>query len=182
MNEIPAKTIVDPDGTTDVESAQAKVTVIEPEAAETTTTSPFRVRSELRTLKRGVLAILVLFIISVFYIAQEVLIPIVLALLLALLLSPVVTALERFVRLPRALGSLLTVSTLVGVMIYAVASLDQPAQTWIAHAPQTMNRIQLRLRSLREPIRKAQEASKKIEELTRTQTSSSKTVVNQEPG
>lgn len=125
-----------------------------------------RRRSDLRSLKRGVLAILALLILAICAIAQEILVPLVLALLLSLLLSPVVTFLERFVRLPRMAGSLLTLAVVVSALIYGALSLKQPAQDWIASAPQTLHTIEQRLRSFREPIRQAQEASKKIEELT----------------
>ena len=136
-------------------------------------------RDDLRTLKRGVLGILILLILAACFEAQEILIPLVLALLLSLLLSPVVTFLERFVHLPRVIGSLLTLAGVVFALVFGVMSLKEPAQQWIATAPQTMQTIEQRLRSLREPIRQAQEASKKIEELT--QSSTPQTVVNAQP-
>lgn len=125
-------------------------------------------RSDLRSLKRAALAILVLLVLSVCAIAQEILVPLVLALLLSLLLSPVVTLLERAVRLPRVGGSLLTLAAVVAVLVFGVASLKDPAQQWIASAPDTVQTIEQRLRSFREPIRQAQEASKKIQELTQS--------------
>ena len=128
--------------------------------------SASRRRTDLRSLKRGVLTILVLLVLAICAIAQEILVPIVLALLLSLLLSPVVSFLERVVRLPRFVGSLLTLAALVAALVYGALSLKQPAQEWIASAPQTMQTIQQRFHSIREPIRQAQEASKKIEELT----------------
>jgi predicted PurR-regulated permease PerM len=138
-----------------------------------------RHRSDLRSLKRGVLAILVLLVLGVCYLAQEILIPLALALLLSLLLSPVVTFLERVVRIPRVAGSLLTLVAVVAIVVLSVMSLAQPAQQWIAHAPATMQTIEQRFRSFREPMRQAQEASKKIEELT--QPSAPQTVVNAQP-
>ena len=122
------------------------------------------------------LAILVLLVLAACSIAQEILVPLVLALLLSLLLSPVVTFLERFVRLPRVVGSLLTLGGVLLALLFGVMSLKEPAQQWIAAAPQTMQTIEQRLRSFREPILKAQEASKKIQELT--QPSAPQTVVN----
>ncbi|MDR3388787.1 MAG: AI-2E family transporter [Rudaea sp.] len=136
-------------------------------------------RSDLRVLKRGVLAILVLLVLGICYLAQEILVPLVLALLLSLLLSPIVTGFERIVRIPRVAGSLLTLAAAVAIMVYAAISLAQPAQQWIAHAPATMQTIEQRFRSFREPIRQAQEASKKIEELT--QPAAEQTVVSVQP-
>ncbi|MGA9333315.1 MAG: AI-2E family transporter, partial [Rudaea sp.] len=176
MNDVPARPPLVSTRSEKRETAERPVTVIEAVAETTAPLTTRHGRSDLRTLKRSVVAILVLLVFGLFYLAQEVLIPIVLALLLSLLLSPLVGAMQRFVRLPRMLGSLITVLALVGAMLLAVASLAQPAQSWIAHAPQTMRTIQQRLHSIREPIRKAQEASKKIEEMT--QTSTPKTVVS----
>ncbi len=180
MNEPEASAADFPADAKDPPFDEKSITVIEPAAEERPTSPSPRGRSDLRTLKRGVIAILVLLVFAVFYIAQDILIPIVLGLLLSLLLSPLVTGLERYARLPRLIGSLITVAALVGAMLFGVASLAQPAQNWIAHAPQTMRTIQDRMRSLREPIRKAQEASKKIEEMT--QTSTPKTVISEQPG
>jgi predicted PurR-regulated permease PerM len=136
-------------------------------------------RSDIRTLKRGVLGILVLLVLAACWVAQEILVPLVLALLLSLLLSPVVTFLERAVRLPRVVGSLLTLAGVVLALLYGVMSLKEPAQQWIAAAPQTIETVEQRLRSFREPIRQAQEASKRIQELT--QPSAPTTVVSAQP-
>lgn len=133
--------------------------------------------ADLRTLKRSVLVLLILLGFGACYLAQEILIPVALALLLSLLLSPVVTLLEHVLRLPRYIGSLLTVVALVAVLVLAVMSLAQPAQKWIAHAPDTLRTIEQRLHSLRAPILKAQEASKQIEEMTQPATAP-KTVIS----
>jgi predicted PurR-regulated permease PerM len=135
--------------------------------------------SDIRTLKRAALGILILLVLAACWVAQEILVPLVLALLLSLLLSPVVTFLERLVRLPRVVGSLLTIAAVVLALLYGVMSLKEPAQQWIANAPQTIQMVEQRLRSFREPIRQAQEASKRIQELT--QPSAPTTVVSAQP-
>ncbi len=134
--------------------------------------------SELRTIKRYALFIVILMALAICYWAHEILIPIVLALLLSLLLSPVVTLLERTLRLPRTLGSLFSIAAVVALLCFGVARLSEPAQKWIAHAPQTARMIEHRLRSFREPILQAQAAGKKIEEITGTK--QPKTVVSTE--
>jgi len=136
-------------------------------------------RSDLRSLKRVLLAMLVLLVLAVCYSAQELLIPLLLALLLALLLSPAVTLLER-IHLPRAFASLLVLGTLVALLAAGVMSLAQPARELIADAPNMIQSVQQRLQSFREPIRQAQEASKKIEDLTKP-AANERTVVAQQP-
>lgn len=135
-------------------------------------------RAALRTINRSVLALLILLVMGVCFLAQELLIPIALALLLSLLLSPVVNLLERALRLPRFIGSLVTTAAVIAALVLALVSLAKPAQKWIAHAPETGRTIEQRLRSVRAPILKAQEASKKIEELTLPPGAGAKTVVS----
>lgn len=156
MNDAPSRVIAGVHTNTNVGAADPQPV---PEPAATR-------RADLRTLKRSVLVLLILLGFGACYLAQEILIPVALALLLSLLLSPVVTLLERALRLPRFIGGLLTVVALVAVLVLALMSLAQPAQKWIAHAPDTLRTIEQRLHSLRAPILKAQEASKQIEEMT----------------
>jgi len=135
-------------------------------------------RTDLCTLKRGVLAIVVLLTLGVCYLAQEVLIPVILALLVSLLLSPAVTFLQRLF-FPRVLGSILVLVAVVGAFAGGVMRLAEPARDWIANAPATIQTLEQRFHSFREPIRQAQEASKKLENLT--QSSAPQTVVAVQP-
>ena len=120
-----------------------------------------------RIIKRVGVAILILLVLAACYLAQEILIPIVLSLLVSLLLSPVVTLLER-IRVPRAAGSLLVVLLVVGTAMGGIALLAEPARNFIATAPATIRTIQQRFESFRAPFKQAQEASKKIESLTQS--------------
>jgi len=94
------------------------------------------------------------------------------------LLSPVVTLLQR-ARLPRAVGSILVLVVVVVALAGGVTLLSQPARDWIAKAPATIQTIQKRFQSFREPIRRAEEATKKLENLT--QSAKQPTVVSTEP-
>jgi predicted PurR-regulated permease PerM len=60
-----------------------------------------------------------------------------------------------------------------------VTLLSQPARDWIAKAPATIQTIQKRFQSFREPIRRAEEATEKLENLT--QSAKQPTVVSTEP-
>ena len=131
----------------------------------------------LRILTRSVLVILVIICIYACWLAQNVLAPLVLATLLSLLLSPVVTLLER-IHVPRAIGSLIMVLLIVGGIGETISTLARPAQKWVASAPATLRSIELRLRDLREPIKQAQEATQKLENMT--QSSAGKVVVKEQ--
>jgi len=130
--------------------------------------------AHLRTIKRALLGILFLFVLSICYVARGLIIPVILALLLSLLLSPVVTLLQR-AHLPRAVGSILVLMGVVVTIASGAALLSQPARVWVANAPATIQSIQQKFRSFREPIQRAEEATKKLESLT--QLSGKSTVV-----
>jgi len=129
-------------------------------------------------MKRAVIGILVFVVLGVCYVAQEVLIPLTLALLLSLLLSPVVTLLQR-AHIPRAAASILVLAGVVVALAGAVALLAQPAGDWVANAPATIQTIQQQFHRFREPLRQAEEATRKLENLT--QSADKPTVVSTQP-
>lgn len=137
------------------------------------------IAKDLQILTRSVLVILAILCTSACYLAQNVLVPLVLGALLSLLLSPLVTFLERF-RIPRMIGSLLMVLLIVGGIAGAISRLASPAEIWMANAPATFRSIEQRLHHLREPINQAREATQKLEDMT--QSSGEKIVVAERPG
>ena len=122
------------------------------------------------------LVILAILCVHACYLAQDVLVPLVLGTLLALLLSPLVTLLER-IHVPRALGSLAMVLLIIGGVGWGISGLSGPARDWVANAPRTFQSVEQRLRDLSRPIKQAREATRKLEELAQPP-STAKTVVN----
>lgn len=111
-----------------------------------------------------------LFVLALFYtlyFARAFILPILLAILLDFLLSPVVRALKR-VRIPVPLGAGLIVLALVGGIGYGVYRLSGPAQAWIASAPASMGKVQAKLRSIRRPIEQVSKTADKVAEATST--------------
>jgi predicted PurR-regulated permease PerM len=100
-----------------------------------------------------------------FYFARIVLLPVVLALLFSLLLSPLVGGLRRL-HIPHRLGAGLVVLALMGLLGGSVYMLIDPAAAWIDQAPSTLARIEDKVRQFKKPIEKAGQASRKVEELT----------------
>ncbi|MEO8623208.1 MAG: AI-2E family transporter [bacterium] len=94
------------------------------------------------------------------YFARLFLIPIVFALLLNFLLSPVLRFLGRF-RIRPPLGAAIVVLLLLASIGGAVYELAGPAQGWAAIAPQSFTRAQLKLRKI---IRPMQQVSKNVEQ------------------
>lgn len=120
---------------------------------------PFGVRS---------LALTGLFILAAFYtlyFGRAFFLPIVLALLLNSLLSPVVRGLKRL-RIPNALGAALVVFGLLGGLGFAVYELSGPAYEWAQKAPETMRRLERKLRDLKKPVQTMSKATQQVEKIT----------------
>lgn len=107
---------------------------------------------------------LILAVFYTLYFAQTIFVPIVLAFLLNLLLSPVVRKLARW-RLPEPVGAALVLVVLLAVVGLAVFQLSGPASTWFERAPYTFYKIEQRLKELKEPVEEVREATQKVEEL-----------------
>jgi predicted PurR-regulated permease PerM len=116
----------------------------------------------------GSIALTGLFVLAIFYtfyFARIFFLPLVLALLLSLLLSPVVGVLSRL-GIPRRLGSGLVVLALMGLFWGSVYLLIDPASAWIDRAPETLTRIEYKLRQFKRPVEKVDQATRKMEQLT----------------
>src|SRR6185436_16738354 len=78
--------------------------------------------------------LLVLAVLYTLYFARAVLLPIILALLLALILTPAVRLLQRM-RVPRMLGAAIVVALLAGSLAGLIGWIYEPATQWIEKAP-----------------------------------------------
>jgi predicted PurR-regulated permease PerM len=109
-----------------------------------------------------------LFIIALFYtfyFAAPVLVPITIAILLSVLLSPAVEWLERL-RLPRAVASAIIVAGALGLIVTAVVTLAGPAQDWVVRLPASFDKLEQRLKLIKKPIAEIQRATEQIENAT----------------
>jgi predicted PurR-regulated permease PerM len=111
-----------------------------------------------RSVEATVLTVLAL--LYTLYFARDFLIPIVFALLLNFLLSPLIRRLTRFhVRPP--IGAALVVVLLVAGIGVGAYQLAGPAQRWASVAPQSFSKAQGKLRGI---IRPMQQVSKNVEQ------------------
>jgi predicted PurR-regulated permease PerM len=116
------------------------------------------------------------------YIARAIILPLVLAFVLKLLLQPAVRVLER-VRIPRAIGALLPILLVIGVLVGLVAALSGPAATWAKRLPEGIPRLEAHLVVLKEPIQALQRVVQQAEEATDTPGQKGSTIaVRQELG
>jgi predicted PurR-regulated permease PerM len=89
---------------------------------------------------------------AVAYFAAEVILPIVLALVLMLLLSPGMRLLSRL-RLPRSLSALLLILAVLTAIFALGVTVSGPAKKWGESLPEGLPRVEERLRFLSEPIK-----------------------------
>src|SRR5664279_5701463 len=93
----------------------------------------------------------VLAMLAAAYVAREIVLPFVFAIVLKLLLQPALRILERL-HVPRILGSLLLILALFGTIVGWGAAISGPARNWAAKVPEGIPRLQERLSIMREPI------------------------------
>jgi len=102
----------------------------------------------------SIVIIAVLAVLYTLYFARDFFIPIVFAVLLTFLLSPVLRALARL-RIPPPAGAALVVLTLLAAVGGGVYGLSGPAQQLASSAPQTLKAASRRLRRIILPVQKA---------------------------
>jgi predicted PurR-regulated permease PerM len=110
-------------------------------------------------------ALLVLAVFYTLYFARAILLPVVLAMLLALVLSPVVKALARM-HIPAPLGAAAVVLAVLLGIGYGVVRLAEPAAQWIERAPATLGELEGKLRKLKKSVEGVSKAAQKVEEIT----------------
>ena len=123
-----------------------------------------RDRVEIRSL-----SITGLFVLAAFYtlyFAREFFLPILLAVLLDFLLSPLIRGLKR-ARIPEPLGAAIVILALLGSAGLAVYGLLDPAKEWAAKLPDSMRKAEDRLRSLRTPVEEVSKTAEQVEEATK---------------
>jgi predicted PurR-regulated permease PerM len=113
------------------------------------------------------LAVTGLFVLASFYtlyFCRSLLLPLVLAGLLSLLLSPVVRGLKRL-RIPEPLGAGLVLLTVLGSVGFGIYQLSGPAVDWVQRAPQSLRAAEVKLRDIRRSVQKLGRATEQVERI-----------------
>jgi predicted PurR-regulated permease PerM len=105
----------------------------------------------------------VLALLATAYVASEIVLPLVFAIILNLLLQPALRLLERF-HVPRMLAALLLILALFGTIVGLGTAISGPAGTWAAKLPEGIPRLQERLGFMREPIDTLQRFLQQVED------------------
>jgi predicted PurR-regulated permease PerM len=101
---------------------------------------------------------------AILYFAAVAFIPVALALLFALLLSPAVDVLQRL-HMPRTLAAALLMLVLLLVGAAIVDGVSAPAKEWFARAPQTFRKIEQRIRPLRSVLAQVDAVKERADQL-----------------
>ncbi|MDX1496126.1 MAG: AI-2E family transporter [Salinisphaeraceae bacterium] len=112
-------------------------------------------------------ALIVLAVLAVLYtvhVAREVLLPITLALIFALLLRPVVVRMEQW-HCPRAMAVLLVIGVFLGTMGSGLYFLSSSAMDWVQKLPEAQAAIERQLTDVKGEVAKMDAAARNLESL-----------------
>lgn len=107
-----------------------------------------------RTIFQGILCGIA--VLACLYVAQDIVLPVVLAFVLKLLLQPLVSFLERL-HVARPAGALVALAVLLSIFVGLGMLLSSPAAQWVSELPQTWPLLQQKFGFLREPIERVQQ-------------------------
>jgi predicted PurR-regulated permease PerM len=105
--------------------------------------------------------IAVIFFLAACWLARDLLVPIMLAMLLALLGNPLVTRLSKL-WIPRWLGALVVVLGGLALAVTLASLLVSPASDWVKRAPDQLRELAPKLKSLTRQVEQANKAAESI--------------------
>lgn len=116
------------------------------------------------SLHTPIYGLFVLAILYTLYLAHEVILPIVLALLVTLLLSPVVEGLYKRFRLPKAISALMLLLLLITGVLGIGYSMSGPLMQWVERAPSTLTELLVGESKLQQRLDQLTSTATEIEE------------------
>ena len=105
-------------------------------------------------------------LLTAIYVAAEIVLPLVLAIILKLLLQPAMRVLERW-HVPRVLAALLLILAVFGTIVGLGAAIEGPASAWAAKLPEGIPRLKERLNFLQAPVNTLQRFLQQVEDYGR---------------
>ena len=115
------------------------------------------------------IALVVLAFLAVLYtlkLAAAFFLPIVLAILLNLLLSPSVRWLRNYLHLPVPLGAGIVIIVLLSLVGFGATRLAPAATEWVARAPGSIATLKRRIQPLRRPMEQVNKAAEQVQQAT----------------
>jgi len=115
------------------------------------------------------LSLVILTLLALLYtlqLAQAFFLPIVGAILLNLLLSPIVRWLRNSAGIPTPLGAGVVIVVFLGVLGYGAYRLTPAASAWMSRAPASLVTLQRKIQPLRRPVEQVNKAAEQVERAT----------------
>jgi predicted PurR-regulated permease PerM len=100
------------------------------------------------------------------YFGRAFFLPITLAALLSFLLRPLVRGLKKL-HIPDALGAGVVVLGLLGLFGLGIFELSTPAYEWMQQAPQSLRKVEGKLRDLKKPVQTVSKATEQVEKIAK---------------
>ncbi|KJS38541.1 MAG: hypothetical protein VR70_09680 [Rhodospirillaceae bacterium BRH_c57] len=116
---------------------------------------------------RSLVALLVLALLYTLWVAKSLILPLVLALFLAIVLSAPLRLLRRL-HLPDVFSAAIVVLSFLGVIGAGIFFLSDPALTWVNQAPQVVRNLEYKLAPITKRLGGATRATREIEEMGET--------------
>src|SRR5262249_54236246 len=99
----------------------------------------------------ALVALLVICVVAVLYLAKAFFLPVVLAFVVGTMLSPAASFLERY-RINRAVGAILIVTTVTAAMAFMIGLISSPLMDWSAHLPEVGARLKDKMHVFDRPL------------------------------
>jgi len=161
-------------GTTDDRSVlapdvddQAQATPVEPGAPKPDISKTAASLSTVRARSIGITILAILAVLYTLSYARDFVLPLVMALLLDLLFSPVVRALTR-IGIGAPFGAAIVVLGLLALVSFGAYELSTPVERWVTEAPATLSRAEARMKKLTKPLERVRRTAEQVETATST--------------
>lgn len=119
-----------------------------------------------RTGSAALSGLLILMILAALYLARDLILPVVMAVILSLVFLPLVRALKK-IFIPAPLGAGIIVLALLTTLVGGTYRLAEPASNWLSQAPQGLREIELKLLRVSGAVKEAASASAQVEDMTK---------------
>jgi len=120
----------------------------------------------------GITVLAILAVIYTLYFGHAFFIPVVFAVLLNFLLSPLIRAARR-IGIPPAVSASVVILATIGILGMGAYELATPAQEWLNSAPATLSKAEIKLHRLLKPVDQVTKTAEQMEKATSTTSGSS---------
>jgi len=134
-----------------------------------------------RPLRSAVFGIFLLSLAAAFFFAKTFLLPVFIAVLLALVLSPIVRSLARR-GIPEPASAFILILAAVAIIVASVYFLSGPVTKWVGEAPQIRYQLEIKVAELRGAMEAVEEATQELDEMTESSNPTVRPVVLREQG